>query len=117
MRLGRLLERKLCTDDRPDRTVLPELEDVSCRTLDEVGTPAHQPVQEEAVYTDVAPDEPSWAHVLPEPAGVADRDRGAERLHEPERRDEDLAADEVEDRVDGLELGDLLVRHALDRSE
>src|SRR5262249_41114084 len=114
---GGALERELCTDDRPDRTLLPELQDVSCRTLDEVGPSAHQSVQEEAVYPDVAADEPSRAYVLPETAGVADRDRGSQWLHEPERCDEDLAADEVEDRVDGLELGDLLVGHALDRSE
>ena len=56
-------------------------------------------------------------HLLPHPACIADGDRRAHRLQQTERRREDVAADEVEDRVDLLELADLLVRHRLDGAE
>ena len=71
-----------------------------------------QPAEVEAVDADVAADEPGRAHVLPEAAGVADRDRAAERLQQAERRREDVAADEVEDDVHLLELAELVVGHA-----
>ena len=66
---------------------------------------------------DVAADEPGRAHVLPHAAGVADRDRGPERLQEAERVAKTSTADEVEDDVDGLELAELLVRDRLDGTE
>ena len=37
VRLARLLERELCTDDRPDNAAVPEAQDVAPRLLDELG--------------------------------------------------------------------------------
>src|SRR5215813_7630582 len=85
VRLGRLLERELCTDDRPDYAALPQLENVAGGALDQVGPPAHQAVEEEAVDADVATHEPPRVDGLPESARVADRDRRPELLHEAER--------------------------------
>ena len=117
MRLARLLERKLVPDHGAHDATFPELQDVARRLLDELRVAADQPAEEEALHADVAADEPGRAHVLPEPSRVADRDRGAERLQQLERAREDVAADEVEDRRDGLELADLVVRHCLDGAE
>ena len=57
------------------------------------------------------------ADVLPEPARVADRDRGSQRAEEPQRGREDVAAHEVEDDVDLVERAELVVRHALDGAQ
>ena len=69
-----------------------------------------QPAEVEAGDGDVAADEQRRVDGLPRAAGVADRDRRAERTQELERRREELAADRVEDHVDLLELVQPLVR-------
>ena len=58
MRLGGLLERELCADDRPHGAAFPEAEDVLRGALDELGIAADQPAEVEAVDADVAADEP-----------------------------------------------------------
>src|SRR5919106_4018263 len=115
--LPRLLERKLVTDDRPHDGTFPELQDVARGLLDELRVQAEQPAQVEALHADVPADQPRGAHVLPEPARVSDRDRRAEWPQERERAREPLAADEVEDRFDRLELAEPVVGHRLDGTE
>src|SRR3972149_3256198 len=117
MRLARLVERELCPHDGPYDSAFQEAEDVLPAPLAELRVPADQPAEVEAVHADVAADEPGRAHVLPEPACVPDRDRGSHRLKEGERRGEDVAADEVEDRVDRVELAEVVVGDRLDRAE
>src|SRR5918995_5380839 len=117
VRLGRLVERELGADDRPDRSSLPEDEQLTHLVAHELGPEAQQPPEVEADHAEVAADEPRRVDRLPGAAGEADRDRDAERAQRAEARGEDRAADGVDRDVDVVQLADLLVRDRADRAE
>src|SRR5438552_471524 len=83
-------------DDRVDLPLLPEGQQLGCALQHEAGLVLHQPTEIDALDTDVPPDEPGNARVLPESAGEADRDDLPERPDRLQRAREHVASDRID---------------------